>query len=294
MERSNYSRRQFIKTMGMSVAALSLTGFDILAEKQRIPNIGIQLYTVRKVIEKDFEGSMKKIADFGFIGVETFPLPESISLARAAKVFRDVGLKVTSMHSQLPVGETRDVALRMADAYKCDCIIFAGGGPQNEKNSNLDAVKHSVDVYNEIGAFFKTKGLHFGLHNHWYEFELTDGIYPFYYLLEHLNKEIFFEIDTYWAKTGGQNPAKVLKIFGKRAPFLHIKDGPAVKGPLADMQVPAGEGTMDFPAIVKAGGNNIKWMIVEFDDYQGNIFDGIKKSYDYLTINKLAKGKNGK
>jgi len=71
---------------------------------------------------------------------------------------------------------------------------------------------------------------------------LTDGYYPFYYLLEHLNKEIFFEIDTYWAKTAGQNPAKVLKIFGKRAPFLHIKDGPAIKGDEANKQVPAGQG----------------------------------------------------
>lgn len=40
----------------------------------------------------------------------------------------------------------------------------------------------------------KTQGLRFGLHNHWWEFEETDGIYPFYYLLEHLDehdKDIF-------------------------------------------------------------------------------------------------------
>jgi hypothetical protein len=55
--------------------------------------------------------------------------------------------------------------------------------------------------------------------------------------------------------------------------------------------VPAGEGTLDFSSIVKAGGENIKWMIVEFDEYDKNIFDGIKKSYDYLTKNNLAEGK---
>jgi hypothetical protein len=55
--------------------------------------------------------------------------------------------------------------------------------------------------------------------------------------------------------------------------------------------VPAGSGVMDFPAIVKAGGINIQWMIVEFDEYAGNIFDGIQGSYTYLTKNSLAKGK---
>ena len=55
--------------------------------------------------------------------------------------------------------------------------------------------------------------------------------------------------------------------------------------------VPVGQGAMDFPSIVKAGGNNIKWMIVEFDEYGGNIFDGLQHSYTYLTKNGLAKGK---
>ena len=40
---------------------------------------------------------------------------------------------------------------------------------------------------------------------------------------------------------------------------------------------------MDVPSIVKAGGSNIKWMIVEFDEYAGNIFDGLQHSYTYLT-----------
>ena len=48
---------------------------------------------------------------------------------------------------------------------------------------------------------------------------------------------------------------------------------------------------MDFPAIVKAGDENIKWLIVEFDEYNKDIFEGIKESYDYLTKNNLAEGK---
>jgi sugar phosphate isomerase/epimerase len=195
------------------------------------------------------------------------------------------------MHSELPVGENRELALKMADAYKCDHIVYHGW-PQAGKYDTKDAINHMVDVYNETAEFLKTKGLHFGLHNHWWDFEKTSyGVIPFYYLKDNLNKEIFFEIDTYWAKTAGRNPAKILKDFGKRAPFLHIKDGPAIKGDEAYKQVPVGEGVMDFPAIVHAGANNIKWMIVEFDEYDKSIFDGIDKSYKYLIKNSLAEGR---
>jgi hypothetical protein len=42
---------------------------------------------------------------------------------------------------------------------------------------------------------------------------------------------------------------------------------------------------------VKAGGKNTQWMIVEFDEYAGNIYDGMQSSYTYLIKNHLAKGK---
>ena len=287
----NRSRRHLLKLMGMGAASLTLFDLEVFAGMRHNPQIALQLYTVRKLFETDFDGTMRKVADAGFVGIETYPLPESVSLDHAGKVFRDVGLKVIGMHTELPVGKQRDVALRMADAYRCDMVIYPGW-PQGEKYKNLDATKQTAELYNKTAAFLKSRGLRFGLHNHWWEFEKTDGIYPFYYLLEHLDGKIVFEIDTYWAKTGGLDPAKVVRDFSRRAPLLHIKDGPAIKGEQSYAQVPAGEGSMDFPAIVKAGGNNIQWMIVEFDEYDKDIFDGIRKSYTFLTQRGFAKGKS--
>lgn len=293
MTKNGYSRKDFLKLVGLGAAAMALpiSNMDIFSKSKYKPKIGLQLYSVRKQIEKDFEGTMKKVADSGYLGIESYTLPANLTLNHAAKVFKDLGLQVFSMHSELPEGENRDLALKMADAYKCDHLVYHGW-PQADKYKDLDATKHMVEVYNKAAAFLKTKGIHFGLHNHWWEFEKTSfGIFPAYYLKEHVNKEIFFEIDTYWAKTAGQDPAKILKDFGKRAPFLHIKDGPAIKGDAAYKQVPVGEGVMDFPAIARAGGSNIKWMIVEFDEYDKNIFDGIDKSYKYLVKNGLGEGK---
>jgi sugar phosphate isomerase/epimerase len=298
----SYSRKDFMKLMGIGAATVAFRRLGFSDEKGYVANIAFQLYTVRKEIEKDFAGTLRKVADMGFIGVETYPLPANVTPRQAAKVFKECGLTVFSMHTELPVGDEREKILTVAEAYGCENIIYPGW-PKGisaqdpdlmqrvgEIFKTLDDTKRRTDLYNEIGAFFKSKGMHFGLHNHWWEFEKADGIYPFYYFLEHFSSDVFFEIDTYWVKTGGQDPAKVIGDFGKRAPFLHIKDGPAVKGNTMFAHVPAGSGSLDFPSIVKVGGKNIQWMIVEFDEYSGNIFEGLQSSYTYLTKNGLAKG----
>lgn len=290
MKSMDYSRRDFIKLMGVSAAALALPGFEFFKDQKKPAKIGLQLYTIRREIEKDFAATIKKVAETGFAGVETYALPSNITLENAAKIFKSNGLKVFSMHTEMPEGEQRDSTVKMADIYQCDRVVFAGY-PEAEKYKDLDTMKRTAERYNEAAAFLKTKGLKFGLHNHWWEFEKKpEGFTPFYYLLENLSKDIFFELDTYWVKVGGKDPAKAVAEFGVRAPLLHIKDGPAIKGDKSYEQQPAGNGAMDFPAIVKAAKGNTEWMVVEFDEYAGNIFEGIKSSFTYLTANKLAKG----
>jgi sugar phosphate isomerase/epimerase len=290
MLRSDYSRRDFIRMMTLGGAVLTIPGCRIFQNEQYVAKIGIQLYTVRKAIEQDFNTTIRKIADMGYVGVETYFLPEHIPLEVAGKSLKEAGLEILGCHCNLPVGNDRTMTLKMAETYQSNRMIYHGW-PQDKKYKNLDAMKSTVELYNEISVSLKTDGLSFGLHNHWWEFEKTDSYYPFYYLLENLNPDIFFEIDVYWAKTGGQDPVKVVSDFGRRAPLLHIKDGPAQKGEIAYQQVPVGAGTVDFRGIVKAGGTNTEWMIVEFDEYEQDIFEGVQKSYSYLTKNRLAKGR---
>lgn len=287
-ETMSRQRRNFLKLAGTGALALAFP--KLSAHPGYKPKLGLQLYTVRKSLETDFEGTMRKVADLGFLGIETYALPGNVSLRHAAKVFKDLGLEVSSMHTVFPFGSSRDDALKMAEAYDCKRLVYAGW-PEEEKYKDVETIRHTADIYEETRSSLAKHGISFGLHNHWWEFEPHDGFIPFSFLLEHLDKRVFFEIDTYWTKTGGKDPAKVVSDFGARAPLLHIKDGPAVKGDLANKQLPAGQGTMDIPAIVKAGGTNIEWMIVEFDEYEKDIFNGMRDSYAYLTKNGLAEGK---
>jgi len=95
-------------------------------------------------------------------------------------------------------------------------------------------------------------------------------------------------LDTYWAKVAGVNPADVIAELGGRAPLLHIKDGP---GRAEDAMEPIGDGIMDVPGIVEAGGSTTEWLIVELDRCDIDMMTALEKSYSYMTEQGLAKGK---
>jgi sugar phosphate isomerase/epimerase len=106
-------------------------------------------------------------------------------------------------------------------------------------------------------------------------------------MLEYLSPDVFFEIDTYWVQTAGPDPAEVVKKLGQKAPFLHIKDGPCVKG---EPMVAVGDGVMDFPSIIEAGEGTTEWLVVELDACATDMMEAVKKSYDYLVGTGLARG----
>jgi len=247
--------------------------------------IAVQLYTVRDLLAQDFAGVVKRIADIGYIGVETFPFPNMTPQA-AGRMFRDLGLVVPSAHTPLPLGDKKNEVLDTAAALSCKCIVCAALGPDHY--TTVDEIRRSCDLFNQSHAVAAESGLTFAIHNHWWEFEpIEPGRSVFQVMLEHLEPGMLFEVDTYWAQTGGADPVEVVRQLGKRAPLLHIKDGPAVQD--APM-VAVGEGSLDIPAIVQAGGDATEWLIVELDWCATDMLEAVKKSYFYLVGRGLARG----
>ena len=296
------NRKKFLQLGGMGVLGASFTSSPLLPGfgETTLPNepakIAVQLYSVRKQIEKDIQYTLKRIADIGFEAVEIAFWPESISVKQAAQHIKDAGLSVCSAHIELPIGDQKAVFLETAKEMDCKKMIWHGW-PEDIRYSSLGGTKQLVAVYNEANRFAKANGLQFGIHNHWWEFRNKVGNrFVYEVLLESLDPDIFFEIDTYWVKVAGHDPAAIIKKFGKRAPLLHIKDGPAVwhdalMDDYPDPMVAVGKGVQDFPAMVKAANGNTEWMIVEMDKTTGDVFDVLQESYDYLIKNGMAKGR---
>ena len=298
IEHKKFPRKKFLQMTSFAALGASLVPESFLSDfhSPSPAPIALQLYTVRTEIEKDIAGTLHKVAQVGFEAVETAFWPENITIRQAGKHLGDAGLAVCSAHIDLPVGDKKSSMLETAEAFHCKRMIWHGW-PEDKRYSTADGTKALADIYNEANHFAKSNGLQFGLHNHWWEFRnKVDGRYVYEILLERLEPDIFFEIDTYWVKVAGHDPAKIVGHFGKRAQLLHIKDGPAkwndsLPADNPDPMVAVGTGTQDFPAIVKAARGNTAWMVVEMDRVATDLFTAIQDSYNYLVKNGLAKGK---
>ena len=315
---SKYSRRKFIGKAGTGAASL-FVGSQLLsacggtketaAEEvvetvapEVIHKISAQLYTFRKHMGEDLAGTIERVAGTGLKNVETFEFPPELremagydaSPASVAKMLKQNGLGVSSMHAEIPVGDKQAAILEMAEAYECNKLIWHGW-PEDNRYQSEDGIKELAEIYNTANDFAKSNGLEFGLHNHWWEMRVdASGTYPLETLIKHMDEDIFFEIDTYWVQTAQQDPAEIVGKYGKRVQFMHIKDGNAPwKEDLAaqphEPMVAVGTGKMDFEAITKACGDDPKWYVIELDECATDVFVAVKESIDYLTANNMAK-----
>jgi sugar phosphate isomerase/epimerase len=246
--------------------------------------IALQLYTLREALAKDFNGVIKQIADTGYIGVEPAGLYGG-KVEDGARLFNDLGLTVCSAHMPLPLGAKKTEVLETMAALNCKRMVI-GGTPRDLKT--LDQVKQAADSFNEASAVAVENGLTFGIHNHWWEFgRVEDGRTAFEVLREYLAPAVLFEVDVYWVKTGGVDPAVLVKELGQRAPLLHLKDGPCL---IDQPMVALGDGIVDLPGVVKAGEGSAEWLIVELDQCATDMLEAVKKSYRYLIEKGLAHG----
>ncbi len=246
--------------------------------------IALQLYTLREKLAEDFGGTLRKIAEIGYVGVEPAGF-RGTTPGDAARLFRDLQLEVPSAHVPLPVGDQKEAVLDEAQIIGAKWIISGLG---ESDFSSEDAIQRSCEKFNRAQEAAASLGLRFGIHNHWWEFNKIGERFIFQIMQEYLLPEIFFEVDTYWAQTAGADPAAVVAELGKRAPLLHIKDGPAKKGvPMTAV----GDGVLDFHKIAEAGSEHIQWMIVELDACATDMSEAVQKSYSYLIREGLARGK---
>jgi sugar phosphate isomerase/epimerase len=131
-----------------------------------------------------------------------------------------------------------------------------------------------------FGTFGKIAFLY---HNHHHEFTQYDGERVLDILARETDPNlVMFELDTYWVRRGGEDPAEYLRRLQKRCPLLHIKD--MEPGP-EQFFAEVGEGVLDFAGILRAAQDaEVQWLIVEQDESRRAIFDSIAISYRNLKM----------
>jgi sugar phosphate isomerase/epimerase len=241
-----------------------------------MPQIAVQLYTLRDQMETQFEAVLEAVASIGYAGVEAASL-HGRSAAEYAARCKAAGLQICSAHVKLPARKDGDQVIEDALALGVQRMVCPWLPP--EQFASRDAILRSAEQLNSAAEIAKAHGLSLGYHNHAHEFHAVEGKPAMEWLLEALDPAVFLEPDTYWVAVAGVDPVAVLGQLGSRAPLVHMKDGPAGTNP-APMTA-LGAGTLDVAAIVAAA-SHADWLIVELDSCATDSLEAVRESYAFL------------
>ncbi len=240
-------------------------------------SVALQLYTVRHALAADPVATLRRVREAGYRWVETAPLTPDLPGSRLAELLRDEGLSVVAAHCDLPVGDRQESVLDEAEILGTRRILWHGW-PKDPNCDSTEGFEILLDRYRSAFEAARDRGLGFGLHNHWWEFEAVGSECLCDWLDRRLPREVFFELDVYWAQTAGRDPVEVIRALGERVRMVHLKDGPAIHGkPMTAL----GEGVVDLRAILDAAQSVDAW-VVELDECASDPLRAAEKSLTFL------------
>jgi sugar phosphate isomerase/epimerase len=294
------SRRTFLQTaVGATVLGAVWKNAPLLyADPFGLP-LGLQLYSVRNQIAKNFEDTLQQVAAAGYKVVEAAGY-----YGRTASQFKQAmdkaGLRCVSTH--YPLDQLRphvDEVLEFTKELGVEFIICSSpsvrptGGAESEDfrkvaaNINLDDWKWNAEQFNHIGEKVKAAGMQFGYHNHTMEFRAEKSAVPLDELLRLTDPtNVILEMDCGWVAVAGRDPVEYLKRYPTRIALLHVKDF-KLNGPATVLNPPPstelGRGTIDYHKIFEAAKQaHIKYYFVEQEEFDMPAFEALKIDADYM------------
>ena len=265
--------------------------------------IALQLYSIRDVLENDFENVIRKVKEFGYDGVELAGL-SGIQPEKFKKILEELELKPLSSH--VPYTEFVEDAEKVAEDYgTVGCEYVAIPYLVEECRPGTPGFPEVVENITRFGKILKEKKITLLYHNHDFEFVKVDGEYGLDLLYRSVPSEYLqTEIDTCWVNVAGENPSEYILKYTGRSPVVHLKDFymPGKKPEkmydligITDEEKekakegfefrPVGQGMQDIPSILKASEKaGAKWVVVEQDMPSMGLssLESVKASIDYL------------
>jgi len=278
---SRISRRSFVtQTAALLPASQMLFAREPLTRN----DLGVQLYTVRKVIGKDPLATLEAIQKIGYTEVEA----TAGNLDEIWPALEKTNLKAVSIHLEhSEPGGAMDSALA---GYKQKGFQYAVVPYLETTKGGADGVKRIAEMLSKIGESAKKNGLTLCYHNHAHDFTPMGGSTPIDMIMLETQPELLqLELDIFWASVAGLNPVDVLKKYSGRVPLVHLKDKAKGVPVQYNEKVPStafravGSGSIDIPAVLSAAAAaGTRHYFVEQDETPGDPIASLRKSYTYL------------
>jgi sugar phosphate isomerase/epimerase len=222
-------------------------------------NISIQLYSIHEELDKDFSGSLQKLAEIGYQWVESYGnFFGGLSSKDFSALLSSLNMNISGSHADIKLlkEKCREI-IGYNKSIGCRQLICAFAEYKNEQD-----VFETASYFNEVGKICRDEGMFFSYHNHSHEFDKYSGKYILDMLLENTDPAFMgLELDVYWTARAGVDPAAYQKKWKERSILLHCKD--MNDGPEKNFAA-VGEGVLDFPAIIQAA-PQVEYFVVEQD-----------------------------
>ena len=313
------TRRDFLHHSALLTTAALLPAACKTDSTMALSNIGIQLFSLPKLLEKDIRQAFQMLAEMGYKELELYgPYPFSaqsnkegwltlapqlgfsasgfygLGIAGIKTLLQDYDLSVPSLHTDYETLLDHMPALGEAGRALGASYVALPAIPE-ERRQNLDGYKQVAADFNAIGEAAKKEGLKFAYHNHGYGLKEMEGSIPFQLILDQTDPElVFLEMDIYWTTAGRADPIGLLRKNPGRYHLMHLKDmrpkthfsgdggDPGQWMAIFPFMVSAGDGELDIPGIVEAAlQSGVKHFFVE-QDMVAEPEVALKRSIDYL------------
>jgi sugar phosphate isomerase/epimerase len=266
--------------------------------------LGLQLWTVKDDIKRDFEGTLRRIAAIGFRRVELFETGGRPA-AQIRDAIRTAGLECISAHVRLSEleGEFSSLVERAHQIGLNTLIVPTPWMPPEmleraqhgdygkvlSEEMTLDYWRKTAEQLNLHAERLHKSGLALAYHNHSSEFRRFDGIVAYDALVEALDPGLVrLELDCGWVVSAGADCLTLLKRWPRRFMALHIKDVKAGFVPNFAVRMDpteVGSGVVDWlPILQTAYTNGVREFYIEQEEpFAHPPLDAVKIGFDYLS-----------
>ena len=275
-------RRNFLSGM----AATALAGFGLSACRGtsagtggRLGRPGVQLYTVRSLMERDVAATLREVSAVGYREVETAGL-FGLSPAQFRAALDDAGLVTPAAHIAMDIVRREPAAtLESARILGQKWVVVPWLDPAER---TAEGYRRAAEDLNRFGAAAQEHGIRAAYHNHDFEFEpLPEGGTGYDVLLDATDPSLVdIELDLFWAVKAGRDPIALFSAHPGRFALCHVKDMSDIAG--SQEMVPVGAGEIDFAAIfARAEQAGLRHSFVEHDNPSDPI-ESIRTSLEHL------------
>ena len=185
--------------------------------------VSIQLFSLRDDCEADLEGTLAKLKEFGYDGVEPYTFH-----GRTAEEFRrildNVGLKCTSFHTGLEVYINDGVEKTVEDRITVGCEVVAFPYLLAGYRGGEDKFKSTCEYAAKIIELYSKEGIKLLFHNHEGDAYPLEGQTKGSMDILFEETEVLPEADTAWLCAAGIDPVDFFKKYDGKVPAIHIKD----------------------------------------------------------------------